>query len=47
VNGRIGGGGFSMVIDEVGRNRLKGRVGDGGYMLNVRTTNGSITLRKL
>ncbi|MBN1291584.1 MAG: DUF4097 family beta strand repeat protein [Candidatus Latescibacteria bacterium] len=47
TNGQIKGNDLLMTVDEISKKRLKGRIGSGGNALNVRTTNGGITIDSL
>jgi hypothetical protein len=37
---------LSNVTGKIGRNTVRGRLGDGGHALRVRTGDGSITLKR-
>jgi hypothetical protein len=38
---------IEVVAQEISRNRLRGKIGSGGKMVSIKTSNGGITLRRL
>ncbi|GAI47108.1 unnamed protein product, partial [marine sediment metagenome] len=46
VSGEINTG-FKVLIDSVSKRKLQGEVGTGGFIIELKTTSGDISLRKL
>ena len=47
TNGKIKGNDLHITVDEISKKRIRGKLGSGGNELNVRTTNGGITIDTL
>ena len=47
TNGSIRANGIKMLVDEISKRHLSGKLGSGGPKINVKTTNGSISLEEL
>ena len=47
TNGSIRANGIKMMVNEISKRHLSGKLGSGGTKINVKTTNGSISLEEL
>jgi len=47
TNGSIHANGIKMMLNEISRRHLSGTLGSGGTKINIRTTNGSISLKEM
>ena len=46
-NGKVKLDGIEVTVNEISKNTLNGKIGQGGKKISCKTSNGSITLRKL
>jgi DUF4097 and DUF4098 domain-containing protein YvlB len=47
TNGKISASQIQMLVEEISKNHVSGKLGSGGNSITIRTTNGSITLKKM
>ncbi|MFC1508254.1 DUF4097 domain-containing protein [Candidatus Omnitrophota bacterium] len=47
TNGRIKANQIQILVDEISKKYVRGKLGNGGNKLNIKTTNGSISLEKM